>query len=246
MHKLNPSRKYHTLIGFLLGLWMFLFAYFFRPFEHGTMDNQRWINVSLGFSILPFLSYTLMGLIQWYLFKKLSKWNLWLEVSMYVLFYSIFNIATYTYYLGPLVNGFYSFGEFFWTITSKITLVATPVIFFARRYIVKLLPVEEEEITLKGENKLDILKIKKSELVCISNAQNYVEIFYLEGNILKTKLIRTSLKKLQHEFDFLVQIHRSHLINLDHFKSWKDGTTIELTQLELPVSKSYKNRLPSL
>ncbi|MEM6803950.1 MAG: LytTR family DNA-binding domain-containing protein, partial [Bacteroidota bacterium] len=80
----------------------------------------------------------------------------------------------------------------------------------------------------------------------ISNAQNYVEIFYLEANELKTKLIRSSLKKILADADFLIQIHRSHLINPTHFKSWKDSQTIYLGQIELPVSKSYKDKLKSL
>ena len=90
------------------------------------------------------------------------------------------------------------------------------------------------------------LKIRKADLVSISNAQNYVEIFYLENNQLRTKLIRSSLKKVQEDFDFLLQIHRSHLINPLHFKSWRNSNTIILTQIELPVSKNYKASLLTL
>ncbi|WP_264553165.1 LytTR family transcriptional regulator DNA-binding domain-containing protein [Flavobacterium sp. N2038] len=80
-------------------------------------------------------------------------------------------------------------------------------------------------------------------MVCISNAQNYVEIFYLENDKLHSKLIRASLKKIHDDFGFLVQIHRSHLINQMHFKSWRNSNTIILTQIELPVSKNYKETL---
>lgn len=82
--------------------------------------------------------------------------------------------------------------------------------------------------------------------MCISNAQNYVEIYYLEHDELKKKLIRTSLKKIKTDFDFLIRIHRSHLINPEHFKCWKDTGTISLTQIELPVSKKYKKDLQEL
>ena len=90
------------------------------------------------------------------------------------------------------------------------------------------------------------MKIKQADLIAISNSQNYVEIFYLEHEELKSKLIRSSLKKLQSDFDFLLQIHRSHLINPTHFKSWKDSSTIVLTQMELPVSKNYKEQVLAL
>jgi hypothetical protein len=246
MYKLNPSIKHHLIIGVLTMVWGFVFAFFIRPFEHGYMNDTIWLRVSVGFSIAVFTSYGFVTIVQWLLYKKRSRWNLFFEIATYFVFYCIYSVTTYLYYKGSIVKGFYDFPEFFSKIILNIILILTPILFLARRYSIKLIPIKEEEITLKGDNKLDILKIKKSELICISNAQNYVEIFYLEGNILKTKLIRSTLKKLQHEFDFLVQIHRSHLINPDHFKSWKDSATIELTQVELPVSKSYKNRLSHL
>jgi DNA-binding LytR/AlgR family response regulator len=90
------------------------------------------------------------------------------------------------------------------------------------------------------------LKIKNSDLVCVSNSQNYVEIFYIENEELKTKLIRSSLKKVDADFDFLTRVHRSHLINPSHFISWKNQNTISLTQIEIPISKNYKENITSL
>lgn len=246
MNTLNPSLKHHTAIGALLCVWSFLFSFFSRPFEHGTMDLERWIEVSVGFSLIAFLSYVIVSWVQKLLFKKLGKWNLGFEIGVYFLFYAVYTIVTYYYYRSPIITGFYNFSEFFTEIILNIIIIFSPIIVIARYFSLKLIPQKEEHITIKGENKRDILKIKQSELICISNAQNYVEIFYLENEELKTKLIRNSLKKIQYEFDFLIQIHRSHLINPTHFKSWVDANTIALTQIELPVSKSYKNRLLTL
>lgn len=246
MKQLNPSIKHHLIIGALLCLWSFLFAFFVRPFEHGEMDLQKWINVSIGFSLTAFLSYVVVTCTQYLIHKKKNFWSMRLEVCMYLLYYLVYTIVAYLYYKSPIIEGFYSISEFMMIIIFPIFLIVTPVLFLARRYSVKLIPEPVEEIILKGENKLDVLKIKQSELICISNSQNYVEIFYLDHDRLQTKLIRSSLKKIQSDFDFLIQIHRSHLINPTHFKSWKDSSTIILTQLELPVSKNYKNRLLSL
>jgi hypothetical protein len=246
MKQLNPSIKHNIAIGVLLCLWSFLFAFFVRPFEHGTMDLQVWIRVSIGFSLASLFSYITVAVYQKIIYQKLSKWNISLEISTYVLFYILYTYITYTYYKSDIIRGNYDFSKFFTSIIINIALVVTPIIFLLRRYIIKLIPKKEEFVTIKGDNKMDFLKIKKDELICVSNSQNYVEIFFLENGQLKTKLIRSSLKKIQYDFDFLIQIHRSHLINPFHFKSWKDSTTISLTQIELPVSKSYKNRLLSL
>jgi len=246
MKQLNPSIKHHIAIGVILCLWSFLFAFFVRPFEHGTMDLQVWIRVSVGFSLASLLSYVVVALYQKIIYQKLSRWNIALEISTYILFYILYTYITYTYYKSYIIRGNYGFLQFFTDIIINIALVVTPIIFILRRYSIKLIPQKDEFITFKGDNKLDFLKIKKDELICVSNSQNYVEIFFLENEQLKTKLIRSSLKKIQYEFDFLIQVHRSHLINPSHFKSWKDSATILLTQVELPVSKSYKNRLLSL
>ena len=155
-------------------------------------------------------------------------------------------IITFLYYKSPILYGGFEFIEFLKIIILKSALIPTPIIVLARIYSIKLIPIQYENIVFKGENKLDFLKIRKNDLVCISSSQNYVEIFYTEKNQIKTKLIRSTLKKIQKDFDFLVQIHRSHLINPTHFKAWKNQDTIVLTQIELPVSKNYKEQLLSL
>jgi len=243
---LNPSIKHHAIIGALIGAWGFLFAFFARPFEHGTMDLEKWIYVSLGFSFLAFLSYLAISFFQKYVFEKKNKWNITLEISTYLLFYLLYTLSSFIYYKSPIIEGFYDFPEFLVKIIVNRGLIITPLILIARRYSIQLIPMVEDFITIKGENKLDILKIKRSELVCISNSQNYVEIFFLENDTLRSKLIRSSLKKMQADFKFLLQVHRSHLINPIHFKSWKNASVISLTQIELPVSKNYKSQLLSL
>ena len=245
MKTLNPSLKHHLIIGALLSIWGFLFAFFARPFEHGTMDLAKWVYVSVGFNLFVFLSYLGVSFAQKFIYQRLATWNLYFELGAYVLFYLLFTFSTYLYYKSPIIEGIYDFWEFFLEIIVNIILIVTPLLIIARRYVSKLTPEEDDEITLKGENKLDFLRIKKSDLVCISKSQNYVEIYYLENGQLQSKLIRSSLKKIQEEFDFLVQIHRSHLINPGHIKTWKDTNHISLTHIDLPVSKNYKKQLLS-
>lgn len=101
-------------------------------------------------------------------------------------------------------------------------------------------------VTLKGENKLDILKILPEDLICISSADNYVEVNYLSNGQLHKKLLRNTLKAMQDEMPDLLKVHRSHLINPMHFKEWKGSNRIALTQIELPISKAYKTKLIDL
>lgn len=246
MNKFNPSLKHHLIVGILISVWLFVFAFIIKPFDDGTIDFRSWLLISLGFSLIAFLCYGFLSVLQKAIYKKISNWNIALETSGIFFFYLIYLIGIYAYYKSPILNGGYSFTEFFNIIFIKVALILTPVIIFARRYLLKFIPIKDDFLIFRGENKFDILKIKKEDLVCISNAQNYVEIFYTENNQLRSKLIRISLKKVQKDFDFLMPIHRSHLINPFHFKSWKDSNTIVLTQIELPVSKNYRESLLAL
>lgn len=246
MYKLNPSIKHHLLLGLLISLWVFIFAFVIRPFDDGTLNVRLWFLMGLGFSLIAFLSYAVLAFLQNRIYKKVPKWSIYREISSHFFFYFLYLFCAFAYYKSPIMNGGYTFYEFSTIIFLKVVVILTPIVLLARRYVIKLIPSKEESITIKGENKLDILKMKQSDLVCISNSQNYVEIFFISNDQLKTKLIRTSLKKLQTDFDFLVQIHRSHLINPSHFKSWKNQNWIVLTHIELPVSKNYKENLLSL
>ena len=246
MKELNPSIKHHLVVGLLLAVWIFAFAFIIKPFDDGTLNFRSWFLISFGFSVLAFLCYSILAVLQNKIYKKISKWNLSLEIGSIVFFFIIYLFGIYAFYKSPILKGGYTFSEFFSTIFVKVALILTPVIILARRYLIKLIPVKDDVLTFTGENKLDILKIKKADLVCVSNAQNYVEIFYLENEKLHSKLIRSSLKKILEDFTFLIQIHRSHLINPSHFKSWRNSNTVILTQIELPVSKNYRESLLTL
>ena len=246
MKQLNTSIKHNLIVGLLIALWLFVFAFIIKPFDDGTINFRAWFLISFGFSIAAFLCYGLLTIIQKSFYERITKWNVGLEITSLIFFYLVYLFGVYAYYKSPILNGGYSFSEFFSVIFIKVALILTPILILARRYLIRLIPVKEDFLVIKGENKLDVLKIKKADLVCISNAQNYVEIFYTENGKLRSKLIRSSLRKVQDDFTFLVQIHRSHLINPSHFKSWRNQNTIILTQIELPVSKNYKETLLTL
>ncbi|WP_111670197.1 LytTR family DNA-binding domain-containing protein [Algoriphagus litoralis] len=245
MNKLNPSIRHHLLLGVLFALWGFLFMFLVRPFTDDTTGFPFWIRSSIGFNLISFMGYAIIAVTQKAIFDRLHKWSFGLELCTLFLFYILHTTGTFALYKSPFIGGGYNFFQWNTEIMMKAAIVNFTALAIARSYLTKLIPFKEDILTIKGDNKLDILKLKKSELISISNAHNYVEIFYTQNNTLHSKLIRTSLKNMKEQFDFLLQIHRSHLINPSHFKSWKDSNTIYLTEMELPVSKTFKKELLS-
>ncbi len=241
MNKLNPSMKYHLYIGAFISLWVFVFAFFIRPFDDGTIF--KWGQTSISFSLITFLCYGIVAILQKAIYQKRLKWNAGFEILILFLFYLFYSIFSYVFYKGPVLNGTYNFSEFSAKIILKSLLILMPIIILARFFLIKLIPDKKDTIIIKGESKLDILNIHKSDLICIKSSQNYVEIFFLLNGQLSSKVIRSSLKKIQKDLDFLIQVHRSYLINPPHFKFWKNQNTITLTQIEIPVSKSYRNSI---
>lgn len=246
MCKLNPSIKYQVLVGVFISVWIYVFTFYIKPFDGENGNASWWGFLSLGFSLLTFICYLFVIIIQDSVYQKIYKWNVVLEIITIALFYLLLIATSFLYYKSPFLNGIWNFSEFV-NAVFKTLLIFTPILVFSRRFIIRFLPkekitskTEDVFITIKGDYKLDVLKIKKSDLVCISKSQNYIEIFYLENKNLKSKLMRSSLKRIQQNLKFLVQVHRSHLVNPVHFKSWENSNTIVLTQINIPVSKNYK------
>lgn len=199
------------------------------------------------YGLISIIGYLILIPIQNWIFRKTETWNAILESAFLLIFNVLAWIGSFWYYKTDIINGLYSFTKFTLEVYYPIFFIMLPIMIFARWYLNKKLPdPESDKIVLSGENKLDVLQIKQSDLICISSADNYVEVTYLTKNGVNRKLLRNTLKNIHAQEPELVKVHRSHVINPDHFKEWKDSNTILLTEIELPVSKSYKQNLVSL
>ncbi len=104
-----------------------------------------------------------------------------------------------------------------------------------------------QDIALKDENSVVKLVLKTDNLLFIRSADNYVEINYLENDILSKSLLRNSIKKLEPDFfnTRIIRCHRSFIVNTDKIeiaKKTPTGFNLKLTRFSdsiIPVSKSY-------
>ncbi len=244
---LYTSYKFHSIIATIISIWLVVFLVLIAPFDASDLSFMIRLQILPFYGVISFIGYMLLVPFQNWVFKRMNRWTIIFEVLFIFVFNILVLLGSFWYYKTEIINGIYSFSKFSIEVYTPICFILLSILIFSRWFLNRKAPTKPtSKITLTGDNKLDILKIKQSDLICISNSQNYVEIFYLENAQLRSKLIRSSLKKIQTDFEFLIQIHRSHLINPEHFKSWKDSTTILLTQIELPVSKNYKERVLAL
>ena len=100
----------------------------------------------------------------------------------------------------------------------------------------------------------DNLSIKVSLLILIRAANNYIEVFWKEGERVKSQMIRTSLLKaelLLKEHKFIFKCHRSFMVNInfiDKIEGNIQGYKLFFDNLDfsIPVSKNFAYELKEL
>jgi len=243
-YRLNTSFKHHTILASVISLWLVVFLIFIAPFDTSDLNMVNRLRILPIYGVLSFGVYLLLIPVQNYFFKRYETWNWSLELFFILIYDIILLFFSYSYYKTDIVNGLYDFKIFSLKVYLPICLILFPILFLLRRYINKRTTGKRSTlITLKGDNKLDILRISPEDLICISSADNYVEVSYLIRGELQKKLLRHTLKGIQNDVPNLIKIHRSYLINPTHFKEWNGSNSIILTEMEVPVSKNYRATL---
>ena len=100
----------------------------------------------------------------------------------------------------------------------------------------------------KGEMRLSV---RRENLVLIESADNYVCVYYINGDKAKKVLVRNTLSRVAEDLNGtrIVRCHRSYMVNLDHAKILhrdKEGVFIELGIEgipDVPISKTYANNV---
>ncbi|WP_298508736.1 LytTR family DNA-binding domain-containing protein [uncultured Kordia sp.] len=245
------------LIGFFIGLWLFLFLYFVEPFDMYQLRPNERAFASFGYSVVGVLTYTLLIPVQHLLYAIRKSWSWLHEIGLIISLLVLSGITSYLFFkfiLLPNEPNTYEFGFFFSQRVIPTMFLILPVMIFLRWMMGDKTVAEtnteskEATIVIKGENKAEVLHIKESELVYIESANNYVKVCYLLAGELKNELFRNKISVLQKEFPFLLKTHRSFLINPIHFLEWKRESSQTILILkpgitEVPVSKTYKKAL---
>jgi hypothetical protein len=102
-------------------------------------------------------------------------------------------------------------------------------------------------IPFRDEKGILRFSLKREDLLYLEAADNYVLIHYLDGDKQLKYMIRTTLKRIEHELPSknLVRCHRSFMINIDHVRTIrkeKEGLIIKFespVNTTVPISKTY-------
>lgn len=250
----------------LTALFALVFINIYKPFS-----SSSWYSVSefkfFIFSSLIILTGVLVvvvsRIVMYYWGKRheitIGAYALWilLEIFFMSLFYTV-----YTLTLNP--------GREYLTVfkessinTSLVLLLPYSVLhlYFSYQEKARQLRILEEDRT-ETANKLSVfsfydekhelrLSVKRSNLLYIESADNYVCVWYLNKGILTKFMLRNSLKALEESMSEtnVLRCHRSYMVNFDQVKVMrreKDGIYLELgveKVPDIPISKTYSEKV---
>jgi LytTr DNA-binding domain-containing protein len=108
--------------------------------------------------------------------------------------------------------------------------------------------IDNQIVTLKGDN--ETLKIGMNDLLVIEAQDNYSKVIWFNGERVKTKLIRGTLKSMEDQLDlhFIKRCHRSYIANLSKVKSITGNSkayklNLEHMEMQIPVSRDLSKSL---
>ena len=253
-----------------LSLWTAFFALVFiniyKPFS-----SSSWYNVSefkfFVFSSLIILTGVLVvvlsRIVMFHWGKQhtisVGSYSIWilLEIFFMSLFYTI-----YTLVLNP-ERDYMDVFESSTINTSLVLLLPYSVLHFYFSYKDKerrlqLLEEHQAETVARQsvfsfyDEKQELrLSVKRSELLYVESADNYVCIWYLSKGQLTKFLLRNSLKAMEENFadTNVLRCHRSYMVNFDQVKvirREKEGIFLELgieRVPDIPISKTYSEKV---
>lgn len=106
-------------------------------------------------------------------------------------------------------------------------------------------------VKLTGDYQNEVLEVPTTDVLYISAADNYIQVFYLKNNLMASVFIRSTLKKAEEnliEHPQFFRCHRTYLVNLQkiaHVSGNAQGLKLHLPGSSelIPVSRSLNQQL---
>ena len=251
-----------------IGFGVFLFVLFFQPFPLERFDFNNRMLFFAGLGAIVFVFMVLIRVVFPWLIRKYEHSTR--EITFYsflsglaMMLLSSVSFAFYLYYVGSVEISFFNM--------FKVVLICTAPPLALRLYDANIALkirnealVEEKETMLKqmeayedteldktitfvSESSTENLNLPAASVVFIQSADNYVEIVYREADQFKKKLIRNTLKNVEHQlkpYTGFIRCHRMFIVNTYHIEKLNKNfnthwLSIKGYQNKIPVSRQY-------
>lgn len=249
---LNP--KYHLLISFFIGSFIFIFIYAFKPFGMSELENNLFL-YSLGFGVVTFLVETFFYVLIPFLYKEPFKdenWTIGKNIIYLLLLVTCISVANWFYNSKVQItdnsNLLTLTTIFSYTFSIAIFPISIYTYFSEKKLNLKkedkLLP---EALKIYGDNNKEYVIINTEDLVYITTQKNYLTFVIETNKGFVEKILRNTLTNVSKELEVysnFVRCHKSFLINITFFDTISGnskGFFLESKKgiKKIPVSRSY-------
>lgn len=257
----TPREKWMLVL--FISLFIPIFLLLFQPFGVNNYDPTHRIS---GVFLMAACLFGAVGgftilIYEFWLAPLLFNRTNWMVFSLRIVVGMIF-LASAFFLSYNIMGGFHDWrlSSYFEFILNVIAMGIIPtfitLLFLEYRRIRKAYETFRTEsgvssarnklIRLSADHGKEHIAILPKQLLYIEAQGNYVFIFYLEGELIKKNLLRTTMKKLERQLSqyFVLRCHRSFLVNVNRVTKVSGNAhqlQLHLSGLanHLPVSRSY-------
>lgn len=266
----SDDTKHNTKIIFFISIGVVAFLLLFQPFDIGMLARKEKYYLVIGFGTITFVSLSLHLLFIPSLFPKFflsSDWKIKKEIiyNTWILFTILTGYFFYCRTLGVLKIDFN-------LVIKLIMITIIPIsglIIINHNHMLKShlkmadelnkklkenKQIQDKIIHFNSDYQKDSLAIKVNLLLFIRSANNYIEVFWKEMDIIKNQMVRCSManaEELLKEHKFIIKCHRSYMVNInyiDRFEGNSQGYKLFFDNISypIPVSKNSVEKLKEL
>ena len=255
----------------IAGFIVFFIIYFLKPFGLNQVPANDILTHAFLYGIVTFVTTAanllfLPRLLPYWFAEK--SWTVGKELLMMI--WQILTISLANALLTHILYG--------WTLSLSTFLIFLgytsavgifPVSFLVLLKYTRLLKKHQEDadsldselrteplldqrlIKLFGDYQNEILEVMANDILYVSAADNYIQVFYLRDGFIKSDFLRSTLKNAEQrlsEFPQFFRCHRTYLVNLqkiEHISGNAQGLKLHLqgSSDPVPVSRSLNQRL---
>ena len=271
-YNLLEIKKFKILYSFGIWIFCFLFLYIFEPFglyNISGLYKLKIISLYVFFGLL--ISVIHLFWLQNIVIKKFTLRNTILWISWITFLTSIsssiinditsnqghFHIVGFIVYMGIIFGitiipmSLLILAHYIYTIKKQIKISSQ-----INKKILEKSKISNgtETITIEASNKRENISLLINNFLYITSADNYIDVYYLEGNAIKHNLLRNTLNNIEKQTSNNQSIHRCHksyivnMTKIDSVLGNASGYKINLknTDLLVLISRKYKENIFSL
>lgn len=246
----NPNVNYKLKVSFLLGLFIFLFLYIFKPFNLSSFKDFL-LNYTLGIGLITAVGSFCMLYIPPLLFKNYfneDNWNVGKNIILILV--GVVVIGSILWYFAEIYKEFYNIkkiplSRFLGYTFLVASLPLSLYIIYDERQIrekrqgkikrIKALKKErdleqtkilQDSIKIYSDNKREHIKFNIIDLIYVTCQGNYTSFFLKtdDSDNLKELILRITLTKTNESlkaYPNIIRCHKSYIINSDYITDIK-------------------------